>query len=145
MRTARSAAKLSRFPIVVIATIRFRRAADWRAQTKFLVTTAVLSASVIALILFLIIRQIRRQSRDAQQRLEAERQPADTALNNMIQGLVMYDASARIVNRQPALHRYVQPVAGSREAGLSFSTIWYSIARIPGPSTATSMNSVRGF
>jgi diguanylate cyclase (GGDEF)-like protein/PAS domain S-box-containing protein len=56
-----------------------------------------LSAAAIALILFLIIRQIRRQSRDAQQRLEAERHRLDTALNNMIQGLVMYDASGRIV------------------------------------------------
>jgi diguanylate cyclase (GGDEF)-like protein/PAS domain S-box-containing protein len=93
-----SAAKLSRFPIVVVATNSISAAlADWRAQTRFLVTTAVLSASAIALILFLIIRQIRRQSRDAQQRLEAERHRLDTALNNMIQGLVMYDASARIV------------------------------------------------
>ena len=93
-----SAAKLSRFPIVVVATNSISAAlADWRAQTKFLVTSAVLSASVIAMILFLIIRQIRRQSRDAQQRLEAERLRLDTALNNMIQGLVMYDASARIV------------------------------------------------
>src|SRR6266567_3434074 len=93
-----SAANLSRFPIVVVATNSVSAAlADWRAQTRFLVTAAVLSASVIALILFLIVRQIRRQSRDAQQRLEAERLRLDTALNNMIQGLVMYDASARIV------------------------------------------------
>ena len=52
---------------------------------------------MIALILFLIIRQITRQNREAQQRLEAERRRLDTALNNMIQGLVMYDASARLV------------------------------------------------
>jgi len=93
-----SGAKLSRFPIVIVATNSVSAAlADWRAQTKFLVTTAMLSASLIALILFLIIRQIRRQGRDAQQRLEAERRRLDTALNNMIQGLVMYDASSRIV------------------------------------------------
>jgi diguanylate cyclase (GGDEF)-like protein/PAS domain S-box-containing protein len=52
---------------------------------------------VIALILFLIIRQITRQSREAQQRLEAERGRLDTALNNMIQGLATFDASARLV------------------------------------------------
>ena len=93
-----SGAQFSRFPIVIFATNSVSAAlADWRAQTKFLVTTAVLSASVIALILFLIIRQIRRQGRDAQQRLEAERRRLDTALNNMIQGLVMYDASSHIV------------------------------------------------
>jgi diguanylate cyclase (GGDEF)-like protein/PAS domain S-box-containing protein len=93
-----SAARLSRFPIVVIATNSVSAALeDWREQTRFLVTAAMLSAVVIALILFLITRQITRQSRDAQQRLESERHRLDTALNNMIQGLVMYDASGRIV------------------------------------------------
>ena len=93
-----SAAQLSRFPIIVVATNTVSAAlADWYAQTRFLVAAAMLSASGVALILFLIIRQITRQNRDAQQRLEAERHRLDTALNNMIQGLVMYDASARIV------------------------------------------------
>ena len=93
-----SAAQLSRFPIIVIATNSVSAALnDWRAQTKFLVTAAVLSASVIALILFLIIRQIMRQGRAAQERVEAERQRLDTALNNMVQGVIMYDAFARVV------------------------------------------------
>src|SRR5436189_152053 len=43
------------------------------------------------------IRQITRQNREAQQRLEAERGRLDTALNNMIQGLVTFDASTRLV------------------------------------------------
>jgi diguanylate cyclase (GGDEF)-like protein/PAS domain S-box-containing protein len=93
-----SAARLNRFPIVVIATNTVSAAlADWRAQTRFLVTAATLAALVIALILFLIIRQMTRQNREAQQRLEAEKRRLDTALNNMIQGLVLYDASARVV------------------------------------------------
>jgi len=93
-----SAAQLSRFPMIVVATNSVAAALDdWRAQTKFLVSTAILSASIIALILFLIIRQMTRQGREAQHRLESERHRLDTALNNMIQGLVMYDASARIV------------------------------------------------
>ena len=93
-----SAARLSRFPIVVIATNSVSAALeDWREQTRFLVTAAMLSAVVIALILFLITRQITLQNREAQQRLESERHRLDTALNNMIQGLVMYDASGRIV------------------------------------------------
>ena len=93
-----SAARLSRFPVIVVATNTVSAAlADWREQTRFLVTAAALSASVVALILFLIIRQITRQNREAQQRLESERHRLDTALNNMIQGLVMYDASGRIV------------------------------------------------
>ena len=93
-----AAAELSHFPVVVIATNTASAAlADWRAQTRFLVMAAALSACVIALMLYLIIRQINRQNRDAQQRLESEKQRLDTALNNMTQGLVLYDASARIL------------------------------------------------
>ena len=93
-----SGAPLSRFPGVVIATNTVSAAlADWRAQTRFMVAAAALAAAVIAIILFLIVRQITRQNLDAQQRLEAERQRLDTALNNMVQGLVMYDASGRVV------------------------------------------------
>src|SRR5437870_4094505 len=55
------------------------------------------AATATALILCLIIRQITRQNREAQQRLEAERGRLDTALNNMIQGLATFDASARLV------------------------------------------------
>jgi diguanylate cyclase (GGDEF)-like protein/PAS domain S-box-containing protein len=93
-----SAAELSEFPIVVVATTTVSAAlADWRAQTKFLITGAVLSALAIAFILFLIVRQMNRQNQDSQRRLEAEKQRLDTALNNMTQGLVLYDASGHIV------------------------------------------------
>jgi diguanylate cyclase (GGDEF)-like protein/PAS domain S-box-containing protein len=93
-----SAAALSHFPIMVVATNSVAAAlADWRDQTRFLVTAAALAASLIACILFLIIRQITLQNREAQRQLEAEKHRLDTALNNMTQGLVQYDASARIV------------------------------------------------
>ncbi len=93
-----SAAQLKHFPIVIVATNTMESAlADWRAQTRFLITAATLSAAVIALILYLIIRQISRQNREAQQRIESERLRLDTALNNMSQGLVLYDADGRMV------------------------------------------------
>ena len=93
-----SAAPLTHYPGVVVATNTTTAALeDWREQTRFLVIAATLAAAVIALTLFLIIRQITRQSREAQRRLEAERGRLDTALNNMIQGLVTFDASARVV------------------------------------------------
>jgi len=93
-----SAAELGHFPIVVVATTTVSAAlADWRAQTRFMVVTAALSALAVAFILFLIVRQMTRQNREAQQRLELEKHRLDTALNNMTQGLVLYDASARIV------------------------------------------------
>ena len=93
-----SAAPLGHYSGAVVATNTVTAAlADWREQTRFLVIAATLAAAVIALILFLIIRQMTRQSREAQQRLEAERSRLDTALNNMIQGLVTFDASTRLV------------------------------------------------
>ncbi|MEK9283351.1 MULTISPECIES: EAL domain-containing protein [unclassified Bradyrhizobium] len=93
-----SAASLNHFPLVIVATNTTAAAlADWRQQTGFMVTTATVSAAVIALILYLIIRQINRQNREAQERLEAERLRLDTALNNMSQGLILYDAAGYIV------------------------------------------------
>jgi len=93
-----AAAALNDSPIVVVATNTIAAAlADWRAQTRLLVLAAGLSAVLIASILFLIIRQITLQNREAQQQLEAEKHRLDTALNNMTQGLVQYDACSRIV------------------------------------------------
>jgi diguanylate cyclase (GGDEF)-like protein/PAS domain S-box-containing protein len=89
-----SGAELSHFPIAVVATTTLSAAlADWREQTRFLVATAAVSALVIAFILFLIVRQLNRQNREAQQRLQLQKHQLDTALNNMTQGLVLYDAS----------------------------------------------------
>jgi diguanylate cyclase (GGDEF)-like protein/PAS domain S-box-containing protein len=93
-----SVGELSHFPIIIIATTTVAAAlADWQAQTRFMVAAAVLSAVVIVALLFLIIRRMTRQHRESQQRLEQEKHRLDTALNNMTQGLVLYDASARVV------------------------------------------------
>ena len=93
-----SAAVLSRFPIVIIATNTVAAAlSDWREQTRLLIVAAGLSASIIGFILYSIVRQIKRQNQESQQRLESEKHRLDTALNNMTQGLVLYDASARVV------------------------------------------------
>jgi PAS domain-containing protein len=93
-----AAAVLTRFPIAIVVTRTVSAAlTDWVAQTRLLIAAASLCAAVIALIFFLIIRQFARQNREAQQRLELEKQRRDTALNNMTQGLVLYDASARVV------------------------------------------------
>jgi diguanylate cyclase (GGDEF)-like protein/PAS domain S-box-containing protein len=93
-----AAAVLGHFPIAIVVTRTVSAAlADWGAQTRLLIASAILCAVVITFIFFLIIRQIARQNREAQQRLELEKQRLDTALNNMTQGLVLYDASARVV------------------------------------------------
>jgi Signal transduction histidine kinase len=108
-----AAAEVSHFPIVIVATKTVASAlADWREQTRFLIAAAIMSALVIAFILFVIIRQMTRQSLEAQQRLESEKHRLDTALNNMTQGLVLYDASARIVTTN---QRYLDMYNLSRE------------------------------
>jgi diguanylate cyclase (GGDEF)-like protein/PAS domain S-box-containing protein len=93
-----SAGELSHFPIVIVATTTVAAALeDWRAQTRLMIVAAGLSAMVIAVLLFLIVRRMTRQHRESQQRLEQEKHRLDTALNNMTQGLILYDASARVV------------------------------------------------
>ena len=82
---------LSGFPILVMATTTVSTAlADWREQTRFLIGVAGMSTIVIAVILFLVVRQLLRQHR-------LERRRLDTAVNNMTQGLLLFDSSHRLV------------------------------------------------
>ena len=82
-----SARTLNEFPISIIATTTVSAAlADWREQTRFLIAAAGLSVLVIAAMLFLVVRKLSRQHRLEKQRL-------DTAVNNMTQGLLLFDAS----------------------------------------------------
>ena len=89
---------LNEFPLSIIATTTVATAlADWRAQTRFLIIAAGLSAFVIAVTLFLIVRKLSQQHANAEERLELEKERLDTAINNMPQGLLLYDSGARIV------------------------------------------------
>jgi diguanylate cyclase (GGDEF)-like protein len=93
-----SARRLSNFPIVVIATTSVAAAlADWREQIRFLIAVAGLSVFVIAIMLILVVRRLLRQYRFSQQRLTLEKQRLDTAINNMTQGLLLFDSSQRLV------------------------------------------------
>ncbi len=104
--------RLSNVPIVVVATTAVSTAlADWREQTRFLIGVATLSALVVALILFLIVRLISRQHQIAQHRLALEKQRLDTAVNNMTQGLLFFDSSHRLVICN---QRYVEMFGVSR-------------------------------
>jgi diguanylate cyclase (GGDEF)-like protein/PAS domain S-box-containing protein len=82
---------LQHFPISIVASLAVDAAlADWRTQTQFLVLVAILSAIIIAVMLFLFVRKLLQQHRTEKQRL-------DTAINNMSQGLLLYDSSERLV------------------------------------------------
>ena len=82
---------LTGFPILVMATTTVSAAlSDWREQTRFLLGVASLSALAITIILFLTVRQLTRQYRLEKRRL-------DTAINNMTQGLVLFDSNERLI------------------------------------------------
>ncbi len=86
-----SARVLGEFPISIIATTTVAAAlADWREQTRFLVAVAGASVLLIAVMLFLVVRELSLQHQREKQRL-------DTAINNMAQGLLLFDGSQRLV------------------------------------------------
>src|SRR6202021_309809 len=93
-----SARALTDFPIVIVATTTETAAlADWREQTSFLIAVAALAVLVVTTMLFLVIRKLSQQHRLSQQRLTLEKLRLDTAVNNMTQGLLLFDSSQRLV------------------------------------------------
>jgi diguanylate cyclase (GGDEF)-like protein len=93
-----SVRSLARFPLSVVATNTLESIlADWRAQTKFLVVAAGLSAIIAAAILMLIVRRLSLQHLASQNRVKLEKQRLDTAVENMTQGLTLFDRSKRLV------------------------------------------------
>ncbi len=86
-----SADALRNFPIAIVASLTVNSAlADWQEQTRFLIAIAALSAVVISFMLLFFVRKLLQQHQTEKQRL-------DTAINNMSQGLLLYDSSERLV------------------------------------------------
>jgi diguanylate cyclase (GGDEF)-like protein len=93
-----SARRLADYPLSIVATMTVSSAlADWYGQTRLLVGVAALSALVIIVILFFIVRQLNWQHQSAQRRLALEKRRLDTAVNNMTQGLLLFDSAQRLV------------------------------------------------
>jgi diguanylate cyclase (GGDEF)-like protein len=89
---------LSEFPLSVLATTTVATAlADWRSQTRFLIVAAGLAALAIAFTLSLVVRKLSNQHTESECRLALEKERLDTAINNMSQGLLLYDSEARLV------------------------------------------------
>jgi len=119
-----SSRALANFPIVIVATKTTEAAlADWREQMRILVAVAGASALAIALLLFLVVRKLSLQHRLSQQRLTLEKQRLDKAVNNMTQGLLLFDNSQRLV---VCNQRYIEMYGLSAEVikpGCSFREI----------------------
>ena len=89
---------LKHFPILIVATTRTGTAlADWRAQTRLQFFAAALAIVVVIGMVFLIVRQLRRQHAAAQAKLSEKSQHLDSAINNMTQGLLLFDSKGRLV------------------------------------------------
>ena len=92
-----SSRALTNFPIVIVASTTTSAAlADWREQIAILIAIAGLSVLAIAALLFLVVRKLSHQHRASKQRLSLEKQRLDTAVNNMTQGLLLFDAEHSI-------------------------------------------------
>jgi diguanylate cyclase (GGDEF)-like protein len=89
---------MASFPIMVVATTTTDHAlANWRAQTKLQFVAALLAVVVVVVTISLIVRQLKRQHQAAQHLLMEKGQHLDTAINNMTQGLLLFNASGHLV------------------------------------------------
>src|SRR5581483_6169414 len=93
-----SSRALNEFPIVIVATTTVAAAlADWHQQMYFLIGVGGISVGLIAVLLFLVVRRLSRDHAASQRRLTLEKQRLDKAINNMTQGLLLFDSSERLV------------------------------------------------
>jgi diguanylate cyclase (GGDEF)-like protein/PAS domain S-box-containing protein len=119
-----SSRALSDFPIVIVATTTAAAAlADWQEQMRFLISVGVISVLLIAVLLFIVVRRLSRDHTASQRRVMIEKQRLDRAINNMTQGLLLFDASRRLV---VCNHRYIEMYGLSEDIvhpGASFREI----------------------
>jgi diguanylate cyclase (GGDEF)-like protein len=93
-----SSRALTGFPMVIVASTTTEAAlADWREQIEMLVTVAGASVLAIAALLLLVVRKLSQQHRQQQRSLTLEKLRLDTAVNNMTQGLLLFDSRQRLV------------------------------------------------
>jgi diguanylate cyclase (GGDEF)-like protein len=93
-----AAYRLAHYPLLISTAQDVGAAlASWKKETRILLGAGILAASTVAVMFFLIVRQLSQGQKSSNQRLELEKQRLDTAINNMSQGLVMFDAAERLV------------------------------------------------
>jgi diguanylate cyclase (GGDEF)-like protein/PAS domain S-box-containing protein len=93
-----SSRALNEFPIMIIATTSVAAAlAEWQQQMYFLIGVGGISVVLIAVLLFVVVRRLSHDHAVSQRRLTLEKQRLDKAINNMTQGLLLFDSSERLV------------------------------------------------
>jgi diguanylate cyclase (GGDEF)-like protein len=93
-----AAHRLAHFPVVISVAIDTAAAlAIWQKETDVLLGAGGLAALTVAIMIFLIGRQQALAHNSSMQMLALEKHRLDTAMNNMVQGLIMFDAAERVV------------------------------------------------
>ena len=124
-----SAQQMRHFPIIIIATMTTEAAlADWREQTKLLITVALLLVTVIAALFLLIWRRSSQEHRLSEQRLALGKHQLDTALDNLSQGLCLFDGEKRTVISNPRFREIYGFTEDQVRPGVPFGTILEHIA-----------------
>jgi PAS domain S-box-containing protein len=108
-----AARKLSGFPITAIVTNATSVAlANWRLQATFILAGSALAIIAIVIAFALILRDLRHRTDRTRRQLAAQKLKLDVALEQMSQGLCMFDAHARLVMWN---ERYIQIYGLPRE------------------------------
>jgi len=93
-----AAHRLAHFPVVISVAIDTAAAlAIWQKETSVLLGAGGLAALTVAIMIFLIARQQAQANNSSMQMLALEKHRLDSAMNNMAQGLIMFDAAERVV------------------------------------------------
>jgi diguanylate cyclase (GGDEF)-like protein len=71
--------------------------AIWQKETDVILGAGGFAALTVAIMIFLIVRQLEQAYTNSTRRLVLDKQLLDTALNNMPQGLIMFDSAERMV------------------------------------------------
>jgi diguanylate cyclase (GGDEF)-like protein len=89
--------KIPGFPLVVSAsTTADSVLAAWSSQIRLLALITVAAIAVVALVLLFIAREMLSAFAKSERRVAREREKLDLAVNNMSQGLLLYDAHQRL-------------------------------------------------
>ena len=86
------------YPIVIVTTTTVRAAlADWKQISKTWVGLGGFGGLVMGAVIMLIARLLILRNNWSRQRLRSQKYWLDTAINNMSQGLAMFDSSTRLI------------------------------------------------
>ena len=90
--------RVAHYPLMVGATRDLGAVlADWRNEAALLIGAAGVVVLAIAALITLLVRQLSRNERRLLEHLVEQKLHLDSAINNMSQGLLMFDSSKRIV------------------------------------------------